>query len=135
MPTNPYSVADISAKPQNELEASALIHTASRLNTLRENWPPKMQDLNDALEMNRKLWTIFATDVCEESNPLPREIKQNIFNLAHFIFKHTFAVQTKPTAHGLEVLININMNVAKGLNEQTHPAETEQKTAGGSTDT
>lgn len=131
MPMNPYAIADNSAKPQNELEAGALIRTASRLNALKENWPPKMQDLNEALELNRKLWTIFATDVCEEKNPLPREIKQNIFNLAHFIFKHTFAIQSKPSAQALEVLININMNLAKGLNEQSKLRQ-QQNASGGS---
>lgn len=119
MNTNPYMTAESSALPQNELEARALVRTASRLNKIKENWPASSAELNEALDLNRKLWTILVTDATEESNPLPLEIKQNVFNLAHFIFKHTFSVMAKPAPESLEILININMNIARGLNEQS----------------
>ena len=119
MTTNPYMTTESSAMPQNELEARALIRTASRLNGIKERWPVSTNELNEALDLNRKLWTILVTGATEENNPLPLEIKQNIFNLAHFIFKHTFAVMAKPSAQSLEILININMNIARGLNEQS----------------
>ncbi len=119
MNTNPYMTTESSAMPQNELEARALIRTASRLNGIKERWPVPPAELNEALDLNRKLWTILVTGATEESNPLPVEIKQNIFNLAHFIFKHTFAVMAKPEAKSLDILININMNIARGLNEQS----------------
>ncbi len=119
MNTNPYMTTESSAMPQNELEARALIRTASRLNGIKERWPVPVAELNEALDLNRKLWTILVTGATEEANPLPVEIKQNIFNLAHFIFKHTFAVMAKPEAKSLDILININMNIARGLNEQS----------------
>ena len=119
MVDNPYMAAEASAMPQNELEARALVKTASRLNNIKEHWPVSISELNEALDLNRKLWTILVTGATEEANPLPIEIKQNIFNLAHFIFKHTFAVMAKPSAQSLEILININMNIARGLNEQS----------------
>lgn len=130
MNTNPYASAESSALPQNELEARALVRTASRLNSIKERWPVPSAELHDALDLNRKLWTILVTDATDESNPLPMEIKQNVFNLAHFIFKHTFAVMAKPAAESLDILININMNIAKGLNEQSaRRAEQEGATA------
>lgn len=119
MSDNPYVTAEASAMPQNELEARALVRTASRLNDIKERWPVPNAELNEALDLNRKLWTILVTGATEEGNPLPIEIKQNIFNLAHFIFKHTFAVMAKPSAQSLDILININMNIARGLNEQS----------------
>ena len=119
MTDNPYSTSESSALPQNELEARALVRTASRLNSVKERWPVPTAELNEVLDLNRKLWTILVTGATEEANPLPIEIKQNIFNLAHFIFKHTFAVMAKPSAQSLDILININMNIARGLNEQS----------------
>ena len=101
------------------MEARALVRTASRLNGIKERWPVESEELNEALSLNRKLWTILVTGATEEGNPLPVEVKQNIFNLAHFIFKHTFAVMAKPSAQSLDVLININMNIARCLNEQS----------------
>lgn len=119
MALNPYASAETEAQPQNELEARALVRTASRLNAIKENFDEKSGELNDALNLNRKLWTVLVSDVCEESNPLPVEIKQNIVNLAYFIFKKTFAIMAKPSPEALGVLIEINMNIARGLNEQT----------------
>ena len=119
MTNTPYSNSEAFALPQNELEARALVRTASRLNNIKEKWPVTTAELNEALDLNRKLWTILVTGATEETNPLPVEIKQNIFNLAHFIFKHTFAVMAKPAAQSLDILININMNIARGLNEQS----------------
>ena len=133
MTLNPYAAADVSAKPQNEMEARALVRTASRLNVIKENWPPKKEDLNEALELNRKLWAFFLSEICDERNPLPHDIKQNIFNLAHFIFKHTFNVQAKPSAASLDVLININMNIARGLNEQSKFKAEQAAKSGGAT--
>lgn len=119
MNTNPYAVGETAAMPQNELEARALVRTASRLNVCKENWPVSREQLTEALDLNRKLWTILVTDATDKASPLPFEIKQNVFNLAHFIFKRTFAIMAKPEAKDLDILININMNIAKGLNEQS----------------
>ena len=131
MTDTPYSNSESFALPQNELEARALVRTASRLNAVKEKWPVTTAELNEVLDLNRKLWTILVTGATEETNPLPIEIKQNIFNLAHFIFKHTFAVMAKPSAQSLDILININMNIARGLNEQSlrraQEEEAEQK--------
>lgn len=127
MTLNPYAAAETSAQPQNELEARALVRTASRLNNIKENWNEKSAELQEALDLNRKLWTIFITDVCDESNSLPVEIKQNIANLATFIFKQTFAIIAKPSPEALDTLININMNIARGLNEQSKRRIEEQQ--------
>ena len=79
MTDNPYVNAEASGMPQNELEARALVRTASRLNSIKEKWPVSTAELNEALDLNRKLWTILVTGATEEANPLPFEIKQNIF--------------------------------------------------------
>ena len=129
MNSNLYATAESSAIPQNELEARALIRTASRLNNIKESWPVDRETLQDALDLNRKLWTIFVTDVSDAESKLPLEIKQNIFNLGHFVFKHTFSILAKPDPAALDILININMNIARGLNEQSarRLQEAEQK--------
>ena len=98
-----------------ELEASLLIKAASQLQRIRENWEPNHSELDPALTYNRKLWTVFAATACETEHPLPREIKQNIANLALFIFKQTAAIQASPAPEKLDSLININRQIAAGL--------------------
>ena len=98
-----------------ELEGNLLIKAASQLQRIKEGWPDSKKELSGALLYNRKLWTIFAASAAEDNHPLPREIKQNIANLALFIFKHTASVEAKPAPERLDTLININRQIAAGL--------------------
>ena len=110
------SAARIAPTDPRELEASVLLKAASQLQRIRDNWEGTPgRTLYDALVYNRKLWTVFATSVTEEESALPRETRQNIANLALFIFKHTLAIQTEPAPEALDTLININRQIAAGL--------------------
>ncbi len=53
--------------------------------------------------------------MAREDSPLPREIRQNIINLGLFIFKHSFALMIDTDPAKLQVLININREIAAGL--------------------
>ena len=114
--TNGYVQNEIAGLSEAELEIRALIRTASALNAVKENWDNrKKEDLTKALDKNRRLWTILASAMQEKDCPQPLEIKQNIINLANFVFKRTNEIISNPESHKLEILININMNIARGL--------------------
>lgn len=99
-----------------EFDASILLKAASRFQRLRDNWEDgDRKELAEALLYNRKIWTVYATSAAELDHPLPREIKQNIANLAIFIFNRTLEIQVKPEARLLDALININRQIAAGL--------------------
>ena len=106
--------AKITSDPR-ELESSLLIRSASQLQNIKNNWDDKSDTLSEALMFNRKLWTIFVTSVTRDDNPLPLEVKNNIANLASFIFKQTLSVQAKPAPEKLTSLITINREIAAGL--------------------
>lgn len=110
-----YSENEMSGMGQLELESRALIKTAAALNMIKQHWGEKQNELEDALEKNRKLWTIIASAMSEEDCMQPVEVKKNILNLSMFIFKRTVAISLEPKPESLDVLININMNIAKGL--------------------
>ena len=108
-----YVQNEIAGMNEAELEIRALINTASALNFVKENWDEKEKDdLNKALDKNRRLWSILASAMQEEDCPQPLEIKQNIINLANFIFKRTTEIIAKPEPQKLDILININMNIS-----------------------
>lgn len=114
--TGGYIQNEIAGMNEAELEIRALINTASALNSVKENWENKSkEDLSKALDKNRRLWSILASAMQEEDCPQPLEIKQNILNLANFIFKRTTEIIAKPEPQKLDILININMNIARGL--------------------
>jgi flagellar protein FlaF len=98
-----------------ELEASLLIKAAVRLQAISDDWSQADRGLDDALNYNRKLWTLLVSAVVAEDNPLPVGIKTNILSLANFIFNHTFRIAANPAPEGLRVLIGINRDIAAGL--------------------
>lgn len=118
-----YTETEVSGLDQVELESRALIKTASSLNLIKENWEQKQGDLTEALEKNRKLWTVIASAMSDDSSPQPAEMKKNILTLAMFVFKRTMEVMVNPTPEGLGILISINMNIARGLAEHEQASQ------------
>ena len=114
--TNNYTEAQKGGLTQRELESRAFICVASSLNKIKENWSEEKEKLPDVLEKNRMLWSIIASAMKEDDCSQPLEIKKNILQLAAFVFKRTFELLAEPKPEGLDVLININMNIARGLN-------------------
>ena len=120
-----YVQNEIAGMAEIELEARALIKSASSLNKIKENWDSSKKDLYPALEKNRRLWSILASAMKEEDCPQPIEIKQNILNLASYIFKRTVEIIAHPSSEKLDILININMNIAKGLSGKAEETPSE----------
>lgn len=116
--TQKYSEIEKSSLNQVELEVRALVRSASSLNHIKENWEEEKSNLDEALGKNRRLWTIFASGMAAEDCPQPLEIRAGILNLANFIFKRTVDVLVNPTPEKLTTLIDINMNIARGLSEK-----------------
>lgn len=112
---NAYSRVSQVALPPRELEATVLLKAATRLQSIRDDWEGKRQDLDGALTFNRKLWTILVSSVADEANPLPADTKQSIVDLGLFILGHTISTIASPEATKLSVLVNINREIAAGL--------------------
>jgi flagellar biosynthesis activator protein FlaF len=100
---------------QRELEAALLLKAASRLQAVHDGWDRKQDELGDALLYNRRLWTIFMASVAREDNPLPQPIRQNVANLGLFVFRHTLSLIADPRPEYLGCLVNINRQLAAGL--------------------
>ncbi len=113
--TQKYSATEVSSMDQVELESRAFIRAASSLNMIKEHWDTEQGKLEEALDKNRKLWTIIASAMKEDDCPQPVEVRNNILNLALFVFRRTMDVLSDPKPESLNILIDINMNIAKGL--------------------
>ena len=101
-----------------EREASLLIKSAAQLQNIKDQWQENRESLHQALQYNRKLWSVFVSSVANPENPLPTPIKNNIASLGVFIFRHTVSVQARPAPEKLNVLIAINRDIAAGLRGQ-----------------
>jgi flagellar protein FlaF len=105
------------------LEANLLSRAASQLQRIRDDWEANRKELSAALTFNRKLWTVFLTSVTSEESKLPRELRENVGNLGLFVMKQTVSLQSRPEARKLDVLININRELAAGLRASAEALE------------
>ena len=112
---NKYREAGTYGQSQSEVEAGALVRTAARMNEAKKNYNNDKNAFYEALTRNRKLWTILVSNINEPNNGMSHELRQNLANLAYFIFKQTIRLMAGNDINGIDVLIEINMNVAKGL--------------------
>jgi flagellar protein FlaF len=101
-----------------EIEAAALTRCALMLSECKNNWdaPNRDENLSEALEINQRVWTILQGELTREDNPLPKQIKEDLLSLSVFINKRTIQVMAYPSCEKLKILIDINLNIATGLN-------------------
>ncbi len=69
--------------------------------------------LATALHENRQLWTVLATDVADDDNQLPQDLRARIFYLAEFTNHHSSKVLSEGAS--VRPLLEINMAVLRGL--------------------
>lgn len=111
-----YSNTAKAAVPPRQLEASLLLKSASQMQDLHDSWSGDQSALEAVLHYNRRLWTVFVGSVSDEECALPQDVRNNVASLGVFIFKQTLDVQIEPKPEKLIPLININKEVAAGLN-------------------
>lgn len=101
-----------------ELEASVLMKAAFLLKSCQDNWgkPGNAEKLDDALKFHQQVWTIFQVELSREDNPLPKGLRENLLNLSLFMDKRVFDIMALPAPEKLTAVININLNIAAGLN-------------------
>lgn len=110
-----YTATQKEGLSQNELESRAFICTASALNRIKEHWEEEKKELPEALEKNKLLWSVIAGAMKEDDCPQPDAVRRNILQLAAFVFNRTLDLLGDPRPEGLDILININLNIARGL--------------------
>lgn len=112
-----YRTAKNSTASGREIEAGALTRCALMLSDCQKNWdaPDREQKLAEALRVNQQVWSIFQSELTNKDNPLPKPLKENILSLSLFIDKRILQVMSYPAPEKLQILIDINLNLAAGL--------------------
>ncbi len=133
---NPYAQAsgayDSNAKEnagnQREVEARILYKSNRQIQALMDNWEERSKEsLDEALKYNRDIWMLFYDTAIENKDGnRPNDLRSNIVNLANFIFKREMEILSDPRPEKLQILININNEIAAGL--MTQPQEQPQET-------
>lgn len=94
------------------VEYDAFARITAAMKSASENFPALIR----AIDENRRLWTIIATDVADENNGLPQDLRARIFYLAEYTLTQTVKIiRREATA---ESLIEINTMMMRGLRAQ-----------------
>lgn len=100
-----------------ELEASVLTRAGLMLKQVQENWsvPDRSEKLLEAIKFNQKVWSFFQAELSDPENPLPQKLREDILNLSIFVDKRLFEVMANPDKEKLNIVIDIDFNIAAGL--------------------
>ncbi len=104
---------------QRELEARILLKSNRNIQQLVTIWDKRPGDLlEETLKYNRHIWLLFYDTAIENKKEArPDALRSNIINLANFIFKREIDILANPEKDKLDVLMNINREIAAGLME------------------
>ncbi len=127
MPSTPldaYQSIEKATLNGRDLEASVLIKAAARLAAVKQDWGAANRDesLDEALRFNQQLWTLFQAELASKENPNSDEVKRNLLALSAFVDKRTYDIMSFPEPGKLDILIDINTNIAGGLKGESLPA-------------
>jgi flagellar protein FlaF len=116
-PVDAYTKMQKETLSGRELEASVLARAGLMLKTVQENWssPDRGDKLLEAVKFNQKVWSFFQAELSDPSNPLPKNLREDILNLSLYIDKRLFEILANPTPEKLSIVIDINFNIAAGL--------------------
>ena len=67
----------------------------------------------DALDWNRRMWSVLATDCASPDNGLPPALRAQIISLSLFVNRHTSAVMRREEQ--IADLIDVNRLIMQGL--------------------
>jgi len=118
-----YAKTQNLALSQRELEARALLKAAAKLQALKENWDPSISTIEDPLSHNRKVWAIFLSSASDPECQLPMDVRKNVIGLGRFVINQCMRILFEPDPAKLDLLIEINQNIAAGLRGNTAPPE------------
>jgi flagellar biosynthesis activator protein FlaF len=111
-----------------EIEGWALMKSAARLDKARLNLEDD-EEVRESLRINQLLWTIFQDSVARPDTELPPEVRDNILRLSIFVDKRTYQCLGDLDRNKLQLLIDLNRNIALGLmgmpGDGIDPAKTE----------
>lgn len=123
MPKNPldaYKQNRQASLSGRDVEVAVLEKAAMNFRKLVKDWDEGQtfnRELDDAVKFNQRVWDIFQSDWKSEQCQLPTEVRQNLLSLSVFVRKASLDLIADPTTKKVEVLIQINENIATGLSE------------------
>ena len=118
-PLQTYETVNKTTMSGREIEAAVLTKAACKLKECQQNWnsEDREQKLNDALKYNQLIWSIFQGELKKDDNPLDKELRANLLQLSALVDRQIFDTMGEPSPDKLNLVIDINNNIAAGLRQ------------------
>jgi flagellar protein FlaF len=114
-----YETVDKTTMSGREIEAAVLTKAACKLRECQQNWDSedREQKLDDALKYNQLIWSIFQGELKKDDNPLNKQLRADLLRLSALIDRQIFETLGDPSPDKLNLVIDINNNIAAGLRQ------------------
>ncbi|MBT8368881.1 MAG: flagellar biosynthesis regulator FlaF [Deltaproteobacteria bacterium] len=112
-----YESVENATRSGRAIEAAVLTKAAVKLKECQDNWdaPDREHRLDEALKYNQRIWSIFQSELSRDDHEMPKKLRLDILRLAAFIDRRLFETMAFPEPEKLNIVININNNLAAGL--------------------
>lgn len=110
-----YSASAAPIRTAGKLEFEAIARITRKMQVAAKKGRPGFGALVEALHDNTRMWNIFAIDVADPNNSLPKELRANLFYLAEFTNHHTSKVLAREAS--VDPLVEINTSILRGLSK------------------
>ncbi|MEO0392794.1 MAG: flagellar biosynthesis regulator FlaF [Pseudomonadota bacterium] len=114
-----YQQSQNATQDPRHVEYRLLGQVTAALITAQQVWEKSKADVEakkqvvDAALWNRNVWSAFRTDLLDEGNQLPKELKAQLISISLFIERETNSIMTGDA--DFEALIDINQQIIEGL--------------------
>ena len=101
------------AEPPRAIERRLIGAVTAALIQARDN-PGKLADKFDAILWNKRVWDTFISEIAEDTNRLPPELKSSLIRLGAWVTYETQMVMDGVATP--DMLIEVNQQIIEGLN-------------------
>ena len=108
-----YHQAATRAESPRETEYRLFAQVTLALREAAQLDPDDLRGRMDALDWNRRVWSVFGADCANPDNQLPDALRASIISISIWVSRHTSAVIRKEEE--IEPLIDVNRIIMQGL--------------------
>lgn len=108
-----YGAAANCVKTPKAIETDIIVRITTALSKCDKAQKQDYPAFVEALDRNRKLWSIIAADVAQSENGLPQDLRSRLFYLAEFTRTYTSKILAEKVS--VTPLLEVNTAVIKGL--------------------
>ena len=115
-----YQQAATRAESPRETEYRLFAQVTLALMDAAKADPSDVSARLDALDWNRRVWTVMGEDCANPANALPEATRAQIISLSLFVHRTTSQVMRREAE--LEVLVDLNRTMMQGLSSRPEAA-------------